>query len=110
MDQIEKLQTKMAAMAAELAESAAARRRTAVQAELARQSPSAPDIVRRLAASELSGSGDVAGEVREFLASEAVSPLVSQPAPEKKANQGKRPSLSEMIGEVKSGDAKFKIG
>ena len=97
-------------MQAELSQSAAARRRTAVQAELNRQAPNAPDIVQRLAVAELGGTDDIAGEVKQFLSSEPVSPLVSQPETQQKTHKGKRPGFKEMLGEFQNGNAQIKIG
>lgn len=109
MNQIEELRSKIEAMSAELSESAAARRREAVQAELARQSPDAPAIVQRLAVAELGGADDVAGEVRQFLSSESVSPLLSQPAAEQKTHKGKRPGFKEMMSDFQNGNAQIRI-
>ncbi len=108
MDQIEKLQTQIEAMRAELAESAKAQHRTAVEAELGRQAPTAPEIVRRLALAELSSTDEVA----DFLASESVKPLLAEQAAEQAAEQPKseRPSLEQMLGDVRTGNAQFKIG
>lgn len=110
MSQIEELRLKLEAMQSELAESAAARRRGAVQAELNRQAPNVPDVIRRLAVAELGGTDDVVSEVKQFLSSGSVSGLIEQPVPEKKTNQGKRPKLSEMLGDFQNGNAKFTMG
>ncbi|MGI8935077.1 MAG: hypothetical protein ACR2FS_13485 [Phormidesmis sp.] len=114
MDQIQKLEQQIEQMAAELAQSAKAQRRTAVEAELSRQAPTAPEIVRRLALAELGGGEDVAGEVSSFLKGESVATLLEQPKQQRKqATQqaiGNRPSLEQMLGDVQNGNAQFKIG
>ncbi|MGI8933037.1 MAG: hypothetical protein ACR2FS_03085 [Phormidesmis sp.] len=111
MSQIEELQQQIEEMRIELAQSAKAQHRAAVEAELALQAPAAPEIVRRLALAEL-GGGD---EVGDFLASESVKPLLAEQAAEQRKQvaqqaENKRPSLEQMLGDVRSGNAQFKIG
>lgn len=113
MNQVEGMRQQIKAMQADLAEAAAARRRSAVAIELSRQAPNAPDVVRRLAVAELGSTEDVAGEVKRFLVSESISGLIGQKQQVKQTqevSQGKRPKLSEMLGEVQSGDAKLSMG
>ncbi len=104
MDQIKELQTQIEAMRAELAESAKAQRRTAVEAELRRQAPTAPEIVRRLALAELSSTD----EVGDFLASESVKPLLAEQAAEQPKSE--RPDLKAMLSDIASGGGRFGFG
>ncbi len=63
---------------------------------------------------ELGGGEDVAGEVSSFLKGESVASLLEQPKQQRKQaaqlSQGNRPSLEQMLGEVKNGTAQFGMG
>lgn len=109
MTQIERLRAQIAAMQSEISAAAAAERKKAVRAELERQSPNAPDVVRRLALAELGSTEDTASEVSSFLKSEPIAPLLSQQQVSQQPT-GKRLTLREMLTDIQGGGGRMGFG
>ena len=93
--------------------------RRGIDYELKQQAPDMPQEIRQLARTALSGTkGDPTQAETAFLANEETKALISNHAAQSGAQAqqarqttqpGKRPSLAEMMGDLESGNAQFRM-